>query len=206
MSLENKLFDIKDHSNLVTSDSAMISTIFIQIKNKLDLWEAENRISSFDVIKLFQDNILSIFKKHHINNINVQNNKIYGCLELSSINSNQAKDIWETAVDVNGFMQTFLKPNHNIDYKIIITLETDSVIYIKPDSSNSFSWITINNAMNSINNIIMYSKKENCILLDHNFVVNNKEILWNDNIKYNYYEIDSGNNYYSTWLNKEWNK
>lgn len=155
-----------------------IACIFIDIVGYTKICKNWPEKEVANLVRTFHEGILKIFKSHSIKNIEIQGDGIFGIVHISQQDSIEANNLFECAMNINGFLNFFLKKRFDFDFKISISLDEELMIIVGKDDERKIVYAggTINLAKKIIEN---EKKLVNCILIDPLFYQNNKEILWN---------------------------
>jgi len=129
------------------------------------------------IIRTFQEGVLDIMNNYKLKHIQIQGDGIFGVLPTTSQkNHENAKNIFDCAMDINGYLINFWE---EADYYRISIVEKEELMIVvgRDDNQNDtrevvFAGGAINEAKNQ-----MIENRRSCILLDYVFETNNQKIL-----------------------------
>lgn len=131
--------------------------------------------------------------EYNIKNIQIQGDGIFGITEWTKENCTNAKNVFDAAMHINGFLSTFWKIETNLNYKISIALQEELILLINRNNYKELVYFggSINKAKKNMENYDIKNK----ILIDKSFVEKNKNILINKDNKPYYNQCNNFNNF-----------
>lgn len=154
------------------------------------------------VLRAFHEGIIHILSAKGIKNIEIQGDGIFGVIRCDQKNCNQARLIFEAAMEINGFLEFCWEA---LNFKISLTLD-EELIFVVGNKKNR-KLVYGGGSVNLAKKIIEKSKRENTILIDGTFYSNNKDVLYKKEKGCSYCVWDEKEQiYYSDYYIGTWEK
>lgn len=137
-----------------------LATIFIDICGYTDFCERNksNPIYIGKTLRAFHEGIIDILQEYSIKNIDIQGDGIFGVIECPEKNCDNAKKIFDAAMDINGFLYFYWK---KLPYKISISLSEELIMVIR--NGKNIKLVYAGGSVNTAKKLMDKSNLQKCI-------------------------------------------
>jgi len=145
-----------------------VTTLVISISGFENIFEKEDEQEIALILRTFHEGILSIMKKYGLKNIKMQGDSISGVSHTPRHKSEEFKNVFQCAMDINGYLDHFWKYS---DYQIALEMSKELMISIGNGEQNDIVFAEAH--LNKSKQLIQQTNQSNVILLGPNAIENN---------------------------------